>query len=96
VLLFCNGLEYAAHTDWRLPNVRELHSLADFSRVVPALPGGHPFAGIQSSNYWSSTTYGYEGFTDLGWWVSFFHGYVNYASKTNEYRVWPVRSGQGG
>ena len=44
--------------EWRLPNVRELHSLMDFSQFAPALPVGHLFAGVQSSGlYWSSTTY---------------------------------------
>jgi hypothetical protein len=30
--------------DWRLPNIRELHSLIDFGRSEPALPENHPFA----------------------------------------------------
>ena len=32
--------------DWRLPNVRELHSLVDFGEVHPPLPSGHPFTGV--------------------------------------------------
>ncbi|MFN2352819.1 MAG: DUF1566 domain-containing protein, partial [Kiritimatiellia bacterium] len=54
---FCNGLDFAGHTDWRLPNVRELHSLIDY-RNTPALPSGHPFTGVQSDDdyYWSSST----------------------------------------
>ncbi len=95
-IAYCRGLAYGGHDDWRLPNVRELHSLVDFSRAVPALPSGHPFVGIESSNYWSSTTFAYEGFSEYGWWVSLFDGYTYYANKTNNYRVWPVRAGQGG
>ena len=43
--------------DWRLPNVRELQSLLDYGRTNPALPAVHPFTEVQSSDYWSSTTY---------------------------------------
>jgi hypothetical protein len=42
--------------EWRLPNLNELRSLVDYSQAAPALPGGHPFTGVQSSLYWSSTT----------------------------------------
>jgi hypothetical protein len=33
-------------TDWRLPNVKELQSLIDFSQAAPALPSGHPFSDV--------------------------------------------------
>ena len=42
--------------DWRIPNIRELHSLVDFGRVAPALPDGHPFLNVQELVYWSSST----------------------------------------
>jgi hypothetical protein len=40
---------------WRLPSITELESLLDTRHCDPALPSGHPFAGI-GSGYWSSTT----------------------------------------
>jgi hypothetical protein len=44
-------------TDWRLPNIRELTSLVDYSQVNPALPFGHPFTNFSGRMlYWSSTT----------------------------------------
>src|SRR5262245_48320853 len=44
-------------TDWRLPNIREIHSLMDYSRTgSPGLPLGNPFLNLGSGNYWSSTT----------------------------------------
>src|SRR5262245_14857308 len=38
-----------------LPSIHELNSLIDPTRSNPALPIGHPFLGVQSSNYWSAT-----------------------------------------
>lgn len=32
-LAYAEGLTTAGHTDWRLPNVKELHSLTDYSRA---------------------------------------------------------------
>ena len=52
-------------TDWRLPNVKELHSLIDFKYFTPSLSNtagtgqwsaGNPFIAVQSSYYWSSTS----------------------------------------
>jgi len=42
---------------WRLPNVREQQSPINYGRFNLALPSGHPFSGMQTSNYWSSATY---------------------------------------
>ena len=88
-----NNENYLNHTDWRLPNRRELRSLADYSQYIPALPSANPFTGVQSGIYWSSTSYAYN--TDGAWIVG--SGYVNVNGKTdNGSYVWPVRSGQVG
>jgi len=47
----------SAAGDWRLPNIRELMSLTEVRQQDPVLPTGHPFEGIQSTNYWTSTTH---------------------------------------
>jgi hypothetical protein len=36
-LAYCEESSVAGHTDWRLPNARELHSLLDYGRHGPAL-----------------------------------------------------------
>ena len=78
-------------TDWRLPNINELHSLVDLTRTNPALPVGHPFTTVRAS-YWSSTTNG--SFPNGAWFVGTAGGLVDYDKKMNgSSYVWPVRGG---
>jgi hypothetical protein len=77
--------------DWRLPNVRELQSLVDYSKWNPALPEGHPFTEVRSLAYWTSTTYVFNN--SSVWWVYFATGDVTTMSKTGAAYVWCVRGG---
>ncbi len=80
-----------SYTDWRLPNSNELQTLIDKSNYKPALPSGHPFSNLQSHAYWSSTTHATD--TSDAWGVNVRYGGVNGYGKTNDFYVWPVRSG---
>ena len=88
----CGLTDGSAAGDWRLPQVKELQSLIDFSNYNPALPSGQPFTGVQSNNYWSSTTLAFN--TALAWLVYLDYGTVVGTDKTSSYYVWPVRGGQ--
>ena len=88
----CTGYTTGTHTNWHLPTKRELMSLIDSGRSNPALPSGHPFSGVQSNDYWSSTTD--ADFTGSAWFVNLNYGYVYSNGKSVSNYVWPVRGGQ--
>ena len=85
----CGLTDGSVAGDWRLPNRRELLSLVDYQNSIPSLPTGHPFSGVVSSRYWSSTTR--VNNPTLAWFVLFDIGNASSLSKTNDYYVWPVR-----
>jgi len=70
---YCESLSLATHTDWHLPTVNELQTLADYGRVNPAIDTTY-FPNTQSDSYWSSTAY--EDGANYVWIVYFYGGYV--------------------
>lgn len=76
------------HTDWRLPNIRELESLVDINSHSPAMPPNHAFAGI-ADGYWSSTTSVYE--PSYAWVLYALDGAVGVGYKAKpDFHVWAV------
>jgi len=88
----CSLSDGSSAGDWRLPNVNELRSLIDLGQAGPALPDGHPFFDVQSSDYWTSTTF--PGLPDRAYGVSLGGGAVFVFLKTQSPYVWPVRGGR--
>lgn len=85
--------------DWRLPNVREIHSLIDFGFFGLALSNtagtdqwtdGDVFVSVRSSEYWSSTTYAGSP-EDAAWSVDLGSGNATVHPKVDGGLVWPVR-----
>ena len=74
-LAWAEGLEYAGHDDWRLPNAKELHSIVDYTRS----PDMTDSAAIDP--VFKATTIENEGDqTDYGqYWSSTSHTQVNSA-----------------
>ncbi|RPJ37973.1 MAG: DUF1566 domain-containing protein, partial [Planctomycetaceae bacterium] len=83
-----NTNAFLGRTDWRLPNRKELRSLADYSTGAPALSTGHPFNDQFGSTYWSSTTN--AGAATEAWVVSMLDGSLSGAAKGGTLPAWPV------
>jgi hypothetical protein len=84
----CEADTTGGHTDWRLPNIRELLSIVDYGRASPAI---NPLFPSQPGFYWSSTTYQSPGGQSDAWVVSFNDGVAYYDGKTNSLYVRCVR-----
>ena len=56
-LSYAEGLELAGHTDWYLPDVKELQSIVDYSRNDPALYTSFLEMSDPDGWFWSSSTY---------------------------------------
>jgi hypothetical protein len=96
----CDLTDGSSAGDWRLPNYKELFSLIDAEYYSPALSNaagtlkwveGDAFSGVQTSNYWSSTTD--ADVTAYAWYVYLFNGFISTSVKSTTYYVWPVRGG---
>jgi hypothetical protein len=89
-LAYADGLTTGGYSDWRLPNRREIGSLANFGVAnTAAWLNTQGFANVQGSNtYWTSTTWSND--TAQAWmaWVNF--GCAP-SPKTGQYYAWAVR-----
>ena len=52
----CLALDYAGHTDWRLPNVNEMFSIGSSATRYPAVDSTY-FPNVINDEYYTSTTY---------------------------------------
>ncbi len=89
-LKFCEDRDLAGHTDWRLPNRRELESLAEFTDNNNGV--NNRFSLVAPHLYWSSTT----DITSPGsaWFVEFGQGgsFVDSTTKFATFHVLCVRT----
>jgi Protein of unknown function (DUF1566) len=76
---------------WRLPNVKELSSIADKSRSNPAIDTA-AFPATPANLFWSSSPY--VGYADVAWVVVFYDGYVSGGYRNLTLYVRLVRAGQ--
>ncbi|OGG98999.1 MAG: hypothetical protein A2600_13235 [Candidatus Lambdaproteobacteria bacterium RIFOXYD1_FULL_56_27] len=74
-LSYCEALNHAGQTDWRLPNRNELESLVDNTKTTAPTINTTYFPSAGSGYYWSSTTDALS--SALAWDVDFGHGNVS-------------------
>lgn len=74
------------------PGSAALDSLVDSTAGPPTIAVGHPFVGVQSSNYWSANLFDAVG----AWVVNLGNGSVQIFGEfsTADGFMWPVRGGQ--
>ena len=86
-----NSENFGGHSDWRLPTIKELASIADLGTYGPTINTEY-FPNTHSSSYWSATTY--AGSTYDAWCVPFSYGYDYNSPKSYSRYVRGVRSEQ--
>ena len=86
---YCEAMDFAGQTDWRLPSITELESIVDTANT-PTIKS--EFQNTISRLYWSSTTNAYNA--SGVWGVYFLTGYTESFGKTNNVYVRCVRGGQ--
>jgi Protein of unknown function (DUF1566) len=84
-----NAANLGGHNDWRIPNVKELQSIVDYSRIGPA---ANVLGSTAAEFYWSSTSH--AGSSSFAWFVNFFGGDVSLGGKGASLRVRAVRGGR--
>jgi hypothetical protein len=68
---YCEGLTLGGRSDWRLPNVNELRSIVDNSKLTAPTIDTTVFPNTQTANYWYWTSTTYSFITTSAWHVDF-------------------------
>ncbi len=88
-VLYCKALKLGGYTDWRLPTIKELLSIVDYSRTSPATFKAFDYTEPESF-YWSSTPI--ADADDEFWGVNFKRGASSRAAEYYDRYVRCVRN----
>ena len=80
---YCDKLELAGMTHWRLPTFKELFSIVDYTRIKPAIDPVFDF--VEEGSYWTSTTFAPN--VSRAWTIDFRTGKSFYSYKTTNHAV---------
>lgn len=90
-LTYADTLTQSGLTDWRLPNIKELQSLNDESRINPSINNTF-FTNIATNKYWSSTTL--PNHTTWAWYLNTQFGITTYDDKNIKHYLLCVRGNE--
>jgi len=90
-LVYADTLTSAGISDWRLPNIKELQSINDETRIKPSLNTQY-FNISSTKKYWSSTTLPNQ--ITKAWYLDTQYGVVTYDFKTLKHNIILVSGNQ--
>ena len=87
-LYSADTLNFAGHSDWRVPNIKELQSINDESRINPSVNQTF-FSGVTVEHFWSSTSLPNQ--PTKAWYLDMHFGITTYSAKTGRLNLLCVR-----
>jgi outer membrane protein assembly factor BamB len=91
-LAYCESLNAAGYSDWRLPTWKEYVSIVDYSRMTQTIYTS-AFPGLLGEYHWSSTTQTSSASGTRAAIVNYYSGAVFEEVKTDLHYALPVRTG---
>ena len=80
---------FAGFSDWRVPNIKELHSLVEHQCFIPAI---NLTRFPNASYHWLWSSSAVAGNASFAWYVYFYDGYTSWNGKSNYGQLLLVRS----